>query len=103
MSRFLRMILLASGLALLLPAAPARAGGHDQDEIREAVERGQVRPLTEILNAVHDKLPGEVIGVEVERERGIWYYELRVVGSDGHLFEVHVDGRTGAIDRIKEK
>ncbi len=93
---------LAIALAALWPAA-TRADGHEQDELRQAVERGEIRSLADILAAVRDKLPGEVAGVEVERKGGHWIYEFRVVDRNGRLFEVNVDARSATIERIKEK
>jgi len=95
--------------ALLAAAAPsfsgaARADGKaDQDAVRRAVERGELRPLAEILASLRGRLPGEVLGVEAERRKGQWVYEFRVVDGNGRLYEVYVDGKSGAIDRIKEK
>lgn len=76
---------------------------HERDEMRHAVERGEIRSLADILAALHGKLPGEVAGVEIEHEDGRWLYEFRVVDSKGRLFEVYVDARTATIERIKEK
>lgn len=76
---------------------------HERDEMRHAVERGEIRSLADILAALHGKLPGEVAGVEIEREDGRWLYEFRVVDSKGRLFKVYVDARTATIERTKEK
>jgi uncharacterized membrane protein YkoI len=87
---------------LMLPAAP-QAGERERNAMREAVQRGEIRPLAEILAAIRDKLPGEVVGVEIERKRERWLYELRVVDRQGRLFEVHVDARNAVIERTREK
>jgi uncharacterized membrane protein YkoI len=76
---------------------------HDHDAIRTAVERGEVRPLAEIVPAVRGKLPGEIVGVKAERKENHWVYEFRVVDGKGRLFEAYVDARTGEILRLKEK
>lgn len=102
----LRLASAALAAAFLLAAfvpLPAHAGEREQDEVRHSVERGEIRPLAEILAAIRDKLPGEVAGVEVERKDGRWVYEFRVVDSKGRLFEVYVDARSAAIEQIKEK
>lgn len=82
---------------------PSQAGGRDHDAVRQAVKRGDIRPLTDILAAIRDKLPGEVAGVEIERNDGHWIYEFRVVDDKGRIFEVRVDARTAEIEQIKEK
>ncbi|MDE2376743.1 PepSY domain-containing protein [Bradyrhizobium sp.] len=93
---------------LILAAALLAAGGapslaRDQDDARRAVEAGEIRPLAEILTMVRQKLPGEIVGVKLEREAGAWTYELRVVDGKGRLFEIHVDARSGAVERTREK
>jgi uncharacterized membrane protein YkoI len=90
--------------ALMVFAAAARADDdRDHDVARRAVERGEIKSLAEILQAVRDKLPGEVTRVKLERERGRLVYEFRVVGARGRLLEVYVDAATGEIDRTREK
>ena len=94
--------------ALILAAALLTAGGapafaRDHDDARRAVEAGEIRPLADILNTVKGTLPGEVVGVKLEREAGAWMYEFRVVDDKGRLFEIHVDARNGEVERTKEK
>ena len=98
--RRVRTLVLA---ALLATCAGAPSLARDHDEARRAVEAGEIRPLAEILNAVRAKRPGEVVGVKLEREAGAWMYELRVVDDKGRLFEIHVDARSGEVERTKEK
>jgi uncharacterized membrane protein YkoI len=90
-------------VALALAAGPAQAETRDHDRVREAVTRGEIRPLADILGAVRGKLPGEIAGVEIERKDGRWMYEFRVFDQGGRLFEVYVDGQTAEIARVKEK
>jgi uncharacterized membrane protein YkoI len=84
---------------LLSAASPALADGsrRDQDEAREAVERGAIRPLEEILAKLRDRFPGEIIKVKLEREHGIWVYEFRLLDPKGRLREITVDAATGAV------
>ncbi len=99
----LRSMLLGITSAVVLSIAAALAESHDQDAARQAVESGEILPLADILAAVRGKLPGEVVGVEIENEKGHWIYEFRVLNGKGHLYEVYVDARTGAINLTKEK
>ncbi len=90
--------------ATLLPAASgAPALARDHDDARRAVVAGEIRPLADILNTVKGKLPGEVVGVKLEREAGVWMYEFRVVDERGRLLEIHVDAKSGEVERTKEK
>jgi uncharacterized membrane protein YkoI len=93
----------AFALAAILLLTAGQAGARDQDAVRRAVEAGEIRPLTDILDGVRSKLSGEIVGVKAERENGHWFYEIRLVDSQGRLFEVYVDARSGEIKRMKEK
>nr|WP_246583285.1 PepSY domain-containing protein [Bradyrhizobium iriomotense] len=91
---------------ILLAPLPAAAGDHDKgapDAVRRAVEAGEIKSLADILALLRGKLPGQVAGVEIERQRDRWIYEFRIVDEKGRLYEVHVDARSGEIERIKEK
>lgn len=100
----IQMILYAIAIAAIAVApSGATAESRDHDAVRAAVERGEIRPLAEILAIVRSKVPGEVAKVEIERENGRWIYEFRIVGERGRLFEVYIDARSGSIERIKEK
>ena len=101
-------VLMVMPVAVLLAAQSHLAAARDRDDlrredVRRAVEAGEIRSLAEIIAAVRGKLPGEVAGVEIERKEGRWRYEFRVVDSRGRLFDVYIDARTGEIERIKEK
>lgn len=106
--RLRRDLTMVALVVALVAAASQLADARDQDElrrdeVRRAVETGQIRSLADILKAVREKLPGEVAGVEIDRKGGRWRYEFRVVDGQGRLFEVYIDARSGEIERIKEK
>lgn len=96
------VLALSAVLAMLAPPE-LRADEHERDEMHDAVERGEIRSLEDILASLRGRLPGEIAGVDIEREDGRWLYEFRVIDSKGNLFEVYVDPRTGTIERTKEK
>ena len=105
---YLAVLVLVPAVAALVAAKPQLATARDRDDlgredVRHAVETGEIRSLADIIAAVRGKLPGEVAGVEIERKNGHWRYEFRVVDSQGRLFEVYIDARNGEIQRIKEK
>lgn len=88
-------------LAALLAATPGhgqeRRRGRDFEAARQAVQNGEALPLSEILARVGGALPGQIVGVEIERDDGVWIYEFRVVDAAGRRREVHVDALTGAL------
>ena len=88
-------------LALLLAGicvqhAAADDDGSEQDEARQAVESGAVRPLGEILPLPALRAAGEIVRVQLKREHGRWVYELRSVDANGSLHEFSVDAASGA-------
>lgn len=91
-----RYALPAAVTAACLSIAVAWADS-DHARARDAVRRGDVLPLSEILERLGNKLGGEVIEVEFEREDGLYVYEFEIVTPTGQVQEVYVDARTGEI------
>ena len=79
-----------------------RGRGGDHERALQALREGEVRPLTDILDEVHDTVAGEVIEVELEREDGRYVYELKILTPSGRLVEVQVDAATGAVLEIED-
>lgn len=79
---------------------------HDHERAREARLRGEILPITEILQHVGAQVPGEVIGVELEHEpragRRVWIYELKILTSEGRRQEVEVDASDGRILELED-
>jgi uncharacterized membrane protein YkoI len=69
----------------------------DHDQAREAVEHGEALPLDAVLAAVEKKVVGEVVGIEFEKNDGVWVYEIKVVDAAGHVIEILADAKTAAI------
>jgi uncharacterized membrane protein YkoI len=84
------------------PAAASKPGDHDY--AREAVRRGEILPITRILPIVQQRVPGDVIEIELDSHdhgRRI-EYEIKVLTASGRVIEVKVDARTGRIREIEE-
>jgi uncharacterized membrane protein YkoI len=90
-----RVIPPTAALLLALSALPSPASDHDR--AREALERGEILPMSQILARVETQMPGEVIEVELEREHGRLVYELKVLAPNGRVSEVLVDAATAEI------
>ncbi|ADC60996.1 peptidase [Allochromatium vinosum] len=78
----------------------------DHERAREARLRGEIRPIAEILHHIGEQVPGEVIGIELEREtragRPVWIYEIKILTPDGRRLEVEVDARNGRIQELED-
>lgn len=77
-------------------------GGHDHDDARRLLERGDIQPLSDILARVQDDLPGRIIATEFEREDGAYVYEFKVVDPTGRVREVYVDAATARILKVED-
>ncbi len=83
-------------LLAILAGAPASAS-EDADRARQALEKGEIRPLDEILRAAREAVPGDVVSVDLKRDDGRWRYKLRILGADGKRRTVKVDAGTARI------
>jgi uncharacterized membrane protein YkoI len=70
---------------------------HDQDRARRAVEQGRMLPLREIIARAESTFAGQVVEAELEDERGVPTYELKVLTRGGRVVKVRYDARNGAL------
>ena len=97
----LRWIALPLSLALLAGSGAAYADREDHERARKALEAGEVLPLKTILDRVEQNFPGQVMDVELERERvggrERWIYEIKVLRTGGALVKLKLDARDGSV------
>lgn len=78
-------------------------GPIDHERARAAMLAGEIRPLSEILQQVQPQLGGQIIGIELERERGRWVYEFKVLEPGGRIVEWYVDARDASVIKREAK
>ena len=89
-------------LAGSLLAAPVWASDRDDHErAMQAVQSGQVLPLTTVLERLGREHPGQVLEVELERDYGQWIYEIKLLSTDGQLLKLKLDAGTAAVLGMK--
>ena len=92
-------------LAGLLAAPLAQASDKDHERARQAVQAGQVMPLPAVLEKLAATHPGQVLEVELERERRdgneVWVYEIRLLQADGQLMKLELDAKTAEVLRSR--
>lgn len=93
MLRVLLLVILAAGLGAT-SAAPAN---DDQEQARRALEKGEIRPLDQVLAAVRAVVPGDVVALDLKRKKRRWIYEIKVLTPAGKRREVKIDAATLAI------
>ncbi len=97
--------LLLAALAALAALVPAHADD-DEERARKALERGEILPLSEILDRVAADVRGELVGVELERaddgdDGARLTYEIKVLSPDGAITELYYDAATGDLLRAR--
>ncbi len=98
------VVVAACVLALgLTYAGGARADNRDHDRARQAVAAGEALPLKTILERVEKEHPGQVMEVELERERGAWVYEIKVLRTGGALVKLKLNARDGTLIESSER
>ncbi|MHB0951841.1 MAG: PepSY domain-containing protein [Allorhizobium sp.] len=116
---WLARVSLAGLIAVFLLALPAQAsddddgGGHeasedsdqdaDQERVRTAVDRGEIKSLAVLRRIVLGKVSGDVVSVEFSRKQSRKIYEFRVLRPDGRLVELEIDAVTGIILQIENE
>lgn len=89
---------LSSLMLILLPLTlAAQPIAPDYETARQAVDRGDMLPLEQILARIEARHPGRIVEVELEDKDGLWLYEIEVLTPEGRLIEIELDARTGAI------
>ncbi|MBK6907569.1 MAG: PepSY domain-containing protein [Rhodocyclaceae bacterium] len=101
--RTLASLVMLMALASPGPGVSFAADNPDHDRARQAVEAGDVLPLRTILDRVEREYPGQVMEVELDREKGEWVYEIKLLRKGGVLMKLKIQARDGTILGFKEK
>lgn len=100
-----------SGLALLAASGAYASPMEDEkgrkkaekkkahQEAIEALQRGEILPLTRILDIAKTHAVGDVLEVEF---KGGPIYEIKVLTASGSVRKLKLDARTGALLTIKD-
>lgn len=97
--RITRILRLAICLGLpLLCAAPAWASDDDHELARQALVRGDVLPLAQLLQKLERQRPGgHILEVELEQKGGQWVYEIKQLEAGGQLVKIKVNAKSGEL------
>lgn len=94
------------GIALgddALPNAVADDDLPSHDDLSRLVKEGRIRPLSALKAEVLAKLPGELIDVRGERDKGRIVYEFRILRDSGRVTEVEVEAASGKIVEVENE
>lgn len=71
-----------------------------QDCALDAFKSGEIKPLPDVLAVAREKIPGEVVKIELDREKGAWVYEVKILTPSGKRRKVEIDASTLAIVKM---
>ncbi|NVD06778.1 hypothetical protein FCU94_07610 [Vibrio sp. JPW-9-11-11] len=72
----------------------------DQNEVYEAVKKGEIRPFSEMYAVVERDLHGRIIQVELEKDDDMWVYELKL-NYDNNIIKVEYNAQTLEMLQLK--
>ena len=85
-------------IALFIVIFPYLAAADvDQRTARDALNAGDIRPLTELLAQVERECRGDLVEVELENDDGGWVYEISLIGPNGDVGELEYHAKTFAL------
>lgn len=104
--RALASAALVAGLTLALGVyVAAHADDNDHEQALAALRSGEIVSLREMLGEVEQRFAGQVLQVELEKEREngrqFWIYEIKLIGTDGNVAKLKFDAKTKEILKMK--
>lgn len=92
-------LLIVGGLACTVSfALTALAGERPRvEEVRQLRDAGKILPAEEILVRSRKVQPGQVVGLELEREGGRLIYEVKLIDNANRFHQLELDAATGAL------
>ena len=102
--RFTRRLLAVALIALVVLPLSVKVAVADDDEWRNlhrAVQAGEIKPLSEIMDRLQQDWIGDVIDVDIEKEDGAILYDIELLGPQGQVVEFEIDARTGEVLEIE--
>lgn len=96
--------LAAAFASALLACAPAEASDRaDHDRARAALQAGEILTLATVLQRVAAEHPGQVLEVELERDGGVWLYEIKLLQTGGGLLKLEVDAASARVLKARSR
>ena len=84
-------------IALAISSISNTAWAKDSERARELLSKGEILSLSEILARVSNQVPGKILEIKLEEEKGEVVYEIEFLGEDGVVMEMYLDAKTAKI------
>jgi uncharacterized membrane protein YkoI len=85
------------GCAALVCLSATVWGDDSHIQARQLVREGKILSLEQILARISEVLPGQILEVELERERGRVFYEIELLDEQSAVWELKIDAVSGAV------
>ena len=100
MMRHTRALATAAAVIAMFGVSAASAGSdpdNDHDQALELYEHGEINSLADVIRALHQKVGGQVVDVNLDHKGDHWTYVLTVITDSGKRVRVSVDANSLAI------
>ena len=102
--KFLSLILAAVVTAGASLALTAQAGDRARaDDVRQLRESGKILSAEDIIARARKIQPGQLVGLELEREAGRMIYEIKLIDTANKLHKLELDAASGELLSHREK
>lgn len=98
--RIARAVLIAVALGGAVGVGVCHADT-DADRARAALRSGEILPLSRILETVSRQYAGDVIDVKLDRDDGIWKYEVKLLLPTSTVAKLEYDARDAKLLKAK--
>jgi uncharacterized membrane protein YkoI len=76
--------------------------GHSYDQARQALHRGEVMSLSNVIQYLRKYTDGDIVAIEYEHEFKRWVYEFVLLDDKGRMSKVHVDAKDGSLVQVSD-
>ena len=98
---FLLILALAVPMADFAVVGPEVAFADGHRRARDAVGRGEIQPLEQVLAGVRSAYPGRVMDVDLRQRGNSWTYHIKLLTPDNAVMNINVDAQTGRIQSVR--
>lgn len=86
---------------MLLAASGNVAAFSEQENARDAYQRGEIMSLEDIRRNVQRDFNGQIISTRLKSENADYIYKFRVLSPDGNMMTIDVDARTSRVIDVR--
>ncbi len=86
---------------MLLAASGNVVAFSEQENARDAYQRGEIMSLEDIRRNVQRDFNGQIISTRLQSENADYVYKFRVLSPDGNMMTIDVDAKTSRVIDVK--